>query len=140
MVLLTRALLPFLLDRISGSDGYYTSFRLAFYRGTVPKTITDPPPSGVLAQFDFSAPWAQISSGTHMVKYGPLATSVITSGKPSFWRLLGLHAGGWSSIVQGSIGPVGSTADIKVHNLEWVVGDPLTLEVIRIYPLKLSYS
>ena len=140
MLLLTRAILPFLLGRLSGSDGYYTSFRLAFYRGTDPKTIAGPPPSGVLAQFDFSSPWASTSSGTHMVKHGPMTAAVITSGTPSFWRLLGLHAGAWSSIVHGSTGPVGSTADIKVYNLEWLVGDPLTLEVIRIYPLKLSYS
>ena len=140
MALLTRTLLPFLLGRISGSDGHYTAFRLAFYRGTVPLTITDPPPSGVLAQFDFLSPWASTSSGTHIAKPGPLTASVIASGVPTFWRLLGIHAGAWSSIVQGSIGLVGSNADIKVHNLEWLVGDPLTLHVIRIYPIKLSYS
>ena len=140
MVLLTRAFLPFLLGRISGSDGHYTAFRLAFYRGTIPKTISDPPPYGVLAQFDFLSPWASTSSGTHIAKMGPLTASVTTSGVPAFWRLLGLHAGAWSSIVQGSIGLVGSNADVKVHNLEWLVGDPLTLEAIRIYPLKLSYS
>ena len=140
MILLTRALLPFLLSRISGQDGYYIAFRLAFFRGTDPKWVTEPPPSNPLAQFDFPSPWATPTSGTHVAKFGPIETTVVATAKPSFWRLLGLNGGNWSSVVHGSIGPIGSSADIKVYNLEWVVGDPLTLDVIRIYPIKLSYS
>ena len=140
MILLSRALLPFLLARISGQDGYYIAFRLAFFRGTDPKRVTEPPPSNQLAQFVFQSPWAEPTSGTHVAKFGPIETAMVATGKPSFWRLLGLNGGNWSTVVHGSIGPVGSSADIKVYNLEWVVGDQLTLDVIRIYPLNLSYS
>ena len=139
MILLTRAVLPFLLDRISGNDGYYTAFRLAFYGGIDPQWITEPPPLNPLAQYDFSSPWATPSNGTQVAKIGPIATTVIATGVPSFWRLLGFRDGVWSSVVHGSIGLAGSNADIKVRTLEWVVGDPLTLQVLRIYPLKLSY-
>ena len=132
-------ILLFLLDRISGVDGYYTAFRLAFYGGTDPQRITEPPPSNPLAQYDFSSPWAAPSNGTQVAKIGPLETTVLATGAPSFWRLLGFHDGVWSSVVHGSIGLAGSKADIKVRTLEWVIGDPLTLQVIRIYPLKLSY-
>lgn len=139
MILLTRTVLPFLLDRISGVDGYYTAFRLAFYRGTDPKWITEPPPLNPLAQYDFSSPWATPSNGTRVAKIGPIATTVLATGVPSFWRLLGFRDGMWSSVVHGTIGLAGSNADIKVRTLEWAVGDPLTLQVLRIYPLKLSY-
>lgn len=139
MVLLTRALLPFLLGRISGQDGHYIAFRLAFYSGTDPKQVTEPPPSSPLAQFEFASPWATPTSGNHVAKFGPIETAVLATGKPSFWRLLGSNSGAWSSVVHGSIGITGSNADIKVSNLEWVIGDPLKLQVVRIYPLKLSY-
>ena len=139
MILLTRDVLPFLLRRISGDDGYYTAFRLAFYGGTDPQWMTEPPPANPLAQFDFSSPWATPSTGTQVAKVGPIQTTVLATGVPSFWRLLGFHDGVWSSVVHGSIGLFGSTADIKVRNLEWVVGDPFTLRVLRIYPIKLSY-
>lgn len=139
MILLTRDILPFLLGRISGEDGHYTAFRLAFYGGTDPQWIKEPPPSNPLAQFDFSSPWATPSLGGRVDKVGPINTTVLATGVPSFWRLLGFHDGVWSSVVHGSIGLFGSTADIKVRNLEWVVGDPFTLRVLRIYPIKLSY-
>ena len=139
MILLTRNVLPFLLDRISGEDGHYTAFRLAFFGGTDPGWVKDPPPANPLAQFDFSSPWATPSNGAQVARVGPIQTAVLATGSPSFWRLLGFHGGAWSSVVHGSIGPAGSNADIKVRTLEWVVGDPLTLQVIRIYPLKLSY-
>ena len=139
MILLTRTVLPFLLGRVSGEDGYYTAFRLAFYRGTDPQWITEPPPSNPLAQYDFSSPWATPSMGMQVDKIGPIKTTVLATGVPSFWRLLGFHDAVWSSVVHGSIGLVGSSADIKVRTLEWVVGDPLTLQVLRIYPIKLSY-
>ena len=139
MILLTRTVLPFLLDRISGVDGYYTAFRLAFYGGTDPQWVTEPPPSNPLAQYDFSSPWATPSNGTQVAKIGPIETTVLATGVPSFWRLLGFHDGVWSSVVHGSTGLAGSNADIKVRTLEWVVGDPLALQVLRIYPLKLSY-
>ena len=139
MILITRNVLPFLLGRISGEDGHYTAFRLAFYGGTDPQWVKEPPPSNPLAQFDFSSPWATPANGTQVAKVGPLQTTIIATGTPSFWRLLGFHDGVWSSVVHGSIGLVGSNADIKVRTLEWVVGDPFTLQVIRIYPIKLSY-
>ena len=135
MILLTRTVLPFLLGRVSGEDGYYTAFRLAFYRGTDPRWITEPPPSNPLAQYDFSSPWATPGNGTRVDKIGPIKTTVLATGVPSFWRLLGFHDAVWSSVVHGSIGLVGSSADIKVRTLEWVVGDPLTLQVLRIYPI-----
>ena len=62
-----------------------------------------------------------------------------TSGIASYWRLLGLHDGEWSNIVHGSVGLIGSNADIKVRTLEWMIGDPLRLDAIQIYPIKLSY-
>ena len=139
MILLTRHLLPYILDRISGDDGHYTAFRLAFYSGTDPRIADSSPGNMVLAQFDFPSPWATPSLGTRVVKTGPITTTVTASGIASYWRLVGLHGGVWSNIVHGSIGLVGSGADINVRTLEWVLGDPLTLQVIRIYPLKLSY-
>ena len=139
MLLLSSAFLPSLLGRLSGEDGYYTAFRLAFYYGTDPRNIRGLPRSAVLAQFDFSSPWATPRDGNHVTRKGPTTTTVITSGIASYWRLLGLHDGEWSNLVHGSVGLIGSEADIKVRTLEWMLGDPLRLDVIQIYPIKLSY-
>ena len=139
MILLSSAFLPYIIGRVSGTDGYYTAFRLAFYFGSDPRNAAGPPGSNVLAQFDFSSPWGTPAAGNRVTRMGPVTTTVITSGIASYWRLLGLHDGQWSNLVHGSVGLIGSKADIKVRTLEWMLGDPLTLEVIQIFPLKLSY-
>lgn len=139
MLLLSRDFLPYVLNRISGMDGHYTAFRLAFYHGTDPRSAADQPGSNVLAQFDFASPWATPRDGNHVFKVGPVSTVITASGKASYWRLLGLHGGAWSIVVHGSIGLVGSGADINVSTVEWVLGDPLVLHAITIFPLKLTY-
>ena len=139
MLLLSRAFLPYIIYRLNGDDGYYTAFRLAFYSGTDPRSTAGPPGSNPLAQFDFPSPWGTPLGGNRVYKVGPISTPVTESGLASYWRLIGLHDGVWSTVVHGSIGLIGSTADIKVRTLDWVLGDPLTLEVIQIFPLKLSY-
>lgn len=139
MILLSSAFLPSIIDRLSGNDGYYTAFRLAFYFGSDPRNAAGPPRSNVLAQFDFPSPWGTQADGNRVYKVGPITTAVTASGIASYWRLVGFNDGAWSNVVHGSIGLVGSDADIKVRTLEWMLGDPLTLEVIQIFPIKLSY-
>lgn len=139
MLLLSRDFLPYIIGRLSGEDGYYTAFRLAFYSGTDPRSTAGPQGSNPLAQFDFPSPWGTPAGGISVYKVGPISTPVTESGLASYWRLIGLNGGVWSTVVHGSIGLIGSDADIKVRTLEWVLGDPLTLEVIQIYPIKLSY-
>ena len=139
MLLLSRAFLPYIIDRLSGRDGYYTAFRLAFYFGTDPRNAATALSLNVLAQFDFASPWGTPADGNHVYKVGPISTPVTASGVASYWRLIGLNGGVWSTVVHGSIGLIGSDADIKVRTLEWMLGDPLTLEVIQIFPIKLSY-
>ena len=139
MILITREFLPHLIERISGVDGHYTAFRLAFYFGSDPRNAAGPPTSAVLAQFDFPSPWATPWDSNSVYKLGPITTTMTASGIASYWRLIGLNGGVWSTVVHGSIGLIGSSADIKVRTLEWMLGDPLTLEVIRIFPIKLSY-
>ena len=139
MILITQELLPYILNRISGVDGYYTAFRLAFYYGTDPRRAAGSAGSNMLAQFDFPSPWATPWDGNSVHKSGPITTTVTASSFASYWRLLGLHGGTWSIVVHGSLGLTGSSADIKVRTLEWMLGDPLTLQAIRIYPIKLTY-
>lgn len=140
MILITRDFLPHLIDRISGADGHYTNFRLAFYSGIDPRSTAGAISSAVLAQFDFISPWAAPWYGNAVHKQGPITTTVTASGFASYWRLLGLHAGTWSTVVHGSLGLTGSSADIKVRTVEWMLGDQLTLQVIKIYPIKLTYQ
>lgn len=139
MILLSSTFLPYIIGRVSGTDGYYTAFRLAFYSGTDPRNAAGPPSSNVLAQFDFPSPWGTPADGNRVYKVGPISTPVTASGVAGYWRLIGLNGGVWSNVVHGSIGLIGSGADIKVRTLEWMLGDPLTLEVIQIFPIKLSY-
>ena len=139
MLLISRDFLPHLLNRISGTDGYYTAFRLAFYFGTDPRSTAAAANANILAEFNFASPWAFPWDKNSVYKQGPLTTTVTTSGRASYWRLLGLRDGAWRTVVHGSLGLVGSAADIKVRTLEWMLGDPLTLESIQIFPIKLTY-
>ena len=139
MLLISRDFLPYLLDRISGTDGHYTAFRLAFYFGADPRSAAAAADSNILAQFNFASPWAFPWDGNSVYKQGPMTTTVTTSGRASYWRLLGLHDGAWRVVVHGSLGLVGSTADVKVRTLEWMLGDPVTLDSIQIFPIKLTY-
>ena len=139
MILITREFIPHLTERISGVDGYYTAFRLAFFSGSDPRMTAGQISSAILAQFDFTSPWAAPWNGNSVYKSGPITTTVTASGFASYWRLLGRNGGTWSTVVHGSLGLTGSDADIKVRTLEWMLGDPLTLEVIQIFPIKLSY-
>ena len=139
MILISRDFLPYIIGRVSGEDGYYTAFRLAFYSGSDPRNTAGPPSSAVIAQFDFPSPWVTPWDADSVRKLGPISTPVTASGKASYWRLIGLHDGVWETVVHGSVGLIGSGADIKVRTLDWVLGDPLTLEVIQIFPLKLTY-
>ena len=139
MLLLSRAFLPYIVGRLNGDDGYYTAFRLAFYSGTDPRSTTGGSGLNVLAQFDFASPWGTQADGNRVYKVGPITTTVTTTGQASYWRLVGLNGGTWKNVVHGSIGLVGSEADIKLSTVEFVIGDPLTLEVIQIFPIKLTY-
>lgn len=139
MILITREFLPHLIDRISGVDGHYTAFRLVFFSGFDPRSTAGQISSAILAQFDFQSPWATPWDGNSVHKQGPITTTVTASGIASYWRLVGLHGTTWTIVVHGTIGLTGSGADIKVRTLEWMIGDPLTLQVIQIFPIKLTY-
>ena len=139
MILLSKALLPLVLDRLSGQDGYYTAFRLAFYYGGDPATTDGSPDSRVLAQFDFPSPWPTTRGLVYMTKKGPIYATITATGLVSHWRLVGFRGGEWSTLIHGSVGLVGSDADIKFRTLEWVIGDQLTLETLHIFPFRLSY-
>ena len=139
MILITREFLPHLIERISGVDGHYTAFRLVFFSGFDPRSTAGQISSAILAQFDFPSPWATPWDGNSVHKSGPITTTVTASGFASYWQLLGLHGGTWSIVVHGSLGLTGTSADIKVRTLEWMLGDPLTLKVIQIFPIKLTY-
>ena len=139
MILISRDFLPHLIDRISGVDGYYTAFRLAFFSGFDPRSTAGQISSAVLAQFDFSSPWAAPRDGNSVHKQGPIIATVTASGYAAYWRLLGLHDGSWRILVHGTVGLPDSSADIKFRTLEWMLGDPLTLQAIQIFPIKLTY-
>ena len=80
MILLSSAFLPYIIGRLSGEDGYYTAFRLAFYFGTDPRSTAGSAGSNVLAQFDFPSPWATPWDGNSVHKSGPITTAVTASG------------------------------------------------------------
>lgn len=143
MLLISRDFLRPILYRISGKDGYYTAFRLVFYSGFDPRIVNIVDDTYELAGFNFTSPWASPWpfpwEENCVYKEGPLTATVTKSGQAVYWRLLGLHDSEWNALVHGTLGLVGSTADIKVRTLEWMLGDPVTLERIQIFPIKLTY-
>lgn len=144
MLLISRDFLRPILYRISGKDGHYTAFRLVFYSGFDPRIVNIVDDTYELAGFNFASPWASPWpfpwEENCVYKKGPLTTTVTASGLAVFWRVIGLHDGKWNALVHGTIGLVGSTADIKVRTLEWMIGDTVTLEAIKIFPIKLTYE
>lgn len=131
--------LALMLDRLTGADGHFDAFELAFYYGTDPGRISGPPRPNKLASWAFSSPWAPVLSGTSLYLTGPISTHALAAGSPTYWELIGRAGGVPERLLHGSSGKTGSGADIVFANNVWALGDPVTLNSLRIYPLRLSY-
>lgn len=132
----TRALL---LARLSGSDGHFDAFEFAFHYNNDTGTIAGRPRSYKLASWSFPSPWASVHFDISLYLAGPITTHALAAGSPTYWELIGRVGGVQERLLHGSAGKAGSGADIVFANNVWYLGDPVTLNSLRIYPLRLSY-
>ena len=139
MLIFGSALLPLMIQRLTGEDDYYDSFSFNFYSGTDPGSIAGAPSTGLLAGYDAAAPWASTLYSTSLYLAGPISTHALAAGSPTYWELIGRAGGMPERLLHGSAGKTGSGADIVFANDVWAMGDPVTLNSLRIYPLRLSY-
>lgn len=131
--------LALMLDRLTGADGHFDAFEFAFHYDTDTGTITAPVESSKLASWTFSSPWASVLYDTSLYLAGPISTHALAAGSPTYWELIGRASGVPEPLLHGSAGKTGSGADIVFANNVWALGDPVTLNSLRIYPLRLSY-
>lgn len=131
--------LALLLARLTGSDGHFDAFEFAFHYDTDTGTITAPVKSSKLASWTFPSPWASVLYDTSLYLAGPISTHALAAGSPTYWELIGRASGVPEPLLHGSAGKTGSGADIVFANNVWALGDPVTLNSLRIYPLRLSY-
>lgn len=132
--------LELMLERLSGADGYFDDFELAFFTGYDPRYISGASPADKIASWSFSSPWAYTYNNSAIAAYGPIATTAIKGGAATFWELLATKSGTPYRLLHGTAGKKGSGADIVFTNHIWAMGDTITLNAIYLYPLKLSYT
>lgn len=139
MLIYGSALLPLMIQRLTGEDAYYDSFSFNFYSGTDPGSITGEPRTGLLAGYDAAAPWASTLYSTSLYLPGPITLTASATGSATFAELLAYKDSTAARLLHCSVGPTGSGKDIIFTSVDWETGDLIEIKQLRIYPLRLSY-
>lgn len=139
MLIYGSALLPLMIQRLTGEDGHYDSFSFNFYSGTDPGSITGEPRTGLLAGYDAAAPWASTLYSTSLYLPGPITLTASATGSATFAELLAYKDSTAARLLHCSVGPTGSGKDIIFTSVDWETGDLIEIKQLRIYPLRLSY-
>lgn len=139
MLIYGSALLPLMIQRLTGEDGHYDSFSFNFYSGTDPGSITGEPRTGLLAGYNAAAPWASTLYSTSLYLAGPITLTASATGSATFAELLAYKDGTAARLLHCSVGATGSGKDIIFTSVDWETGDLIEIKQLRIYPLRLSY-
>ncbi len=139
MLIYGSALLPLMIQRLTGEDGYYDSFSFNFYSGTDTGSIAGAPSTGLLAGYDAAAPWASTLYSTSLYLAGPVTLTASATGTATFAELLAYKDSTAARLLHCSVGATGSGKDIIFTSVDWETGDLIEIKQLRIYPLRLSY-
>lgn len=125
--------------RLSGEDGYYDSFELAFFPGYVPSAITTPIYAAPLIVFPLPSPWA-----TYLSAYGTVLTTeqTLTTTAPgvvTFFRFNGIKSAVTDPLQHGTVSTYGAGGDIQFSATGWPIGLPINLKRLYLRPPQLNF-
>lgn len=123
--------------RLSGQDGYYDSFELAFFSGSVPGAITAPIYSAPLVVFSLPSPWASYDATAGTILSAEQTEATTAAGMVTFFRFIGIKAGTPAALQQGTTSTPGAGGDIQFSATGWPVGLPITLKRLYLRPPRL---
>lgn len=135
MALATGQMLRTLMcERMTGDDGYFDSFELVFFPGNSPPYITSTIYDVPLVVFPLPDGWAYYYPHEGVVMTGTHTQPVTAAGVPVFFRFNGIKSSISTALLQGTVGELGSGADMKFPNTGWPVGLPVSINGLRFYP------
>ena len=135
MALATGLMLRTLLcERMNGDDGYFDSFELVFFPGNSPPYITSAIYAVPLVVFPLPKNWAIYHPSLGIVMVSAQTALVSAAGVPTYYRFNGIKSGVSTALLQGTVGAIGSGADMKFTNTAWPIGLPVSLNRLSFYP------
>ena len=135
MALATGLMLRTLMcERMTGDDGYFDSFELVFFPGYSPTYITSTIYGVPLVVFPLPKYWAIYHPSLGIVMVSDRTAPVTAAGVPAFYRFNGIKSGISAALLQGTVGDMGSGADMKFTNTAWPIGLPVSIKGLRFYP------
>ena len=127
---------PSLLSQLKGTilppDGYPIDVKLRVYGGGL---IPDPGkgnPDSALLVISFPLGWGEFNSSNQVVLLSPQSADVVIAGTASYFELVDYYGDQAETTIQGSVGTQGSGADIQFNNIQWAIGDNITLDSLII--------
>lgn len=135
MALATGLMLRTLMcERMNGDDGYFDSFEMVFFPGTSPPDITSTIYDVPLVVFPLPKNWAIYRPSLGIMMTSARTAPVTAAGVPAYYRFNGIKSGISTALLQGTVGGIGSGADMKFTNTGWPVGLPVSINRLTFYP------
>lgn len=135
MALATGLMLRTLMcERMNGDDGYFDSFELVFFPGNSPPPINSTIYDVPLVVFPLPKNWAIYQPSLGVVMVSARTAAVTAAGVPAYYRFNGIKSGVSTALLQGTVGDMGSGADMKFANTSWPIGLPVSIKRLNFYP------
>lgn len=125
-------------DRLTGDDGVYSSWELAFFAGYDPKNAGATLYSAPLVVFPFSGSWSYYDTNSGVTMFDPQTKTVTTPGECTFFRFNAVVAGSPIALLHGNVSKSGEGGDIQFSTVGWPIGLPVTLSALYLRPPPLS--
>lgn len=124
--------------RLSGQDGYYDAFELAFFPGSIPPTTNGPSYSAPLVVFDLASNWAFFDAQFGTIMNTPMTRETIAPGVVTHFRFNGILGAVHEVLQQGTVTKTGEGGDIQFPSTGWSVGLPVTLAALYLRPPQMN--
>lgn len=121
-------------DRLTGADGVYTAWELAFFGGYDPKTASSQLYTPPLVAFQFATGWAYYDTSFGVILRASKIENVTTAGECKFFRFNAVVAGAPIAIFHGSVSKKGQGGDIQFSDVGWPLGLPIELQTLYLRP------
>ena len=121
-------------DKLTGADGTYSAWELAFFAGYNPKSASSTLYTPPLVAFQFTTGWAFYQTDFGVTLTRNQTQNVTTAGECTFFRFNAVVPGSRIALLHGSVSKNGAGGDIQFSDTGWPVGLPIKLDALYIRP------
>lgn len=120
--------------RLSGEDGYYDAFELAFFAGSVLGTMNATIYASPLVVFPLTSPWASYTNANGTLGVAEQTQNTINAGVCTWFMFTGLLGTTRDPLQGGRVTKPGLGGDIQFSETGWPIGLPITLKSLVLRP------